>query len=43
MKGYRNNPVATALTLDDQGWLHTADIGHVGAGGTCSWSTGSRS
>ena len=33
MKGYLNNPAATALTLDDDGWLHTGDIGHVDADG----------
>ena len=33
MKGYLNNPAATALTLDDEGWLHTGDIGHVDADG----------
>jgi acyl-CoA synthetase (AMP-forming)/AMP-acid ligase II len=32
-RGYLNNPQATAITIEPDGWLHTGDVGYADADG----------
>jgi HIP---CoA ligase len=34
MQGYFEDPEGTAQAIDDEGWLHTGDVGMIGADGT---------